>query len=179
MTEPRASRPRIPGYGVPDDDAGTLPWSWAREQLEQALVYWVASVKPDTHAHLMPTWGAWVDDRFYFEGGLQTRRARNIGANPWVSVGIGQGNQAVIVEGEARNIAPVSDERLIGALLAGYAKYRASDGYDADPANWQDPAGGLWELRPSVVFGWSRFPETTTRWHFDPESGAAPDRPDR
>ena len=70
MTEPRATRPHIPGYGIPDDDRGTLPWSWARQQLEQALVYWVASVKPDRHAHLMPTWGAWVNDRFYFEGGL-------------------------------------------------------------------------------------------------------------
>lgn len=171
MSEPRASRPRIPGYGVPNDERGTLPWSWAREQLEQALVYWVASVKPDAHAHVMPTWGAWVDDRFYFEGGLETRRARNIDANPWVSVGINTHNEAVIVEGEAHNIAPLTDERLIGALLAGYAKYHASDGYDADPANWQDPAGGLWELRPSVVFGWSRFPETTTRWHFDSPTG--------
>jgi hypothetical protein len=167
MTEPRVTRPRIPGYGVPSDAGGTLPWSWAREQLQLALVYWVASVKPDAHAHLMPTWGAWVDDRFYFEGGLETRRARNIAVNPHVSVGISERNQAVIVEGEARNIAPLKDAGLIAALVEGFAKYRASDSYEADPANWRDPAGGLWELRPRVVFGWSRFPETTTRWHFD------------
>jgi hypothetical protein len=167
MADPRATRPHIPGYGIPDDDAGTLAWSWARERLEQALIYWVGSVKPDAHAHLMPTWGAWVDDRFYFEGGLETRRARNIAANPSVAVGINEHNQAVIVEGEARNIAPLTDERLVAALLEGYAKYRESDGYEADPANWRDPAGGLWELRPTVAFGWIRFPDTTTRWHFD------------
>jgi hypothetical protein len=166
MTEPRATRPHIPGYGIPDDDGGTLPWSWARQQLEQALIYWVASVKPDSHAHLMPTWGAWVNDRFYFEGGLETRRARNIAANGWISVGISDRNQAVIVEGEAVNIAPLEDAGLIGELVEGYSKYRDSDEYEADPANWRDPAGGLWELRPSVAFGWSRFPETTTRWHF-------------
>lgn len=164
--EPRATRPHIPGYGIPSDDGGTLPWSWAREQLERALIYWVSSVKPDTRAHLMPTWGAWVNDRFYFEGGLETRRARNLAANPWMSVGINDGNEAVIAEGEARNIAPLDDELLIPALLDGYAKYRASDGYVADPANWRGPGGGLWELRPTVVFGWSRFPETTTRWTF-------------
>lgn len=162
MPEPRATRPHIPGYGIPDDD-GTLPWSWARQQLEQALIYWVASVKPDSHAHLMPTWGAWVNDRFYFEGGLETRRARNIAANGWISVGISDRNQAVIVEGEAVNIAPLEDATLIAALVEGFAKYRDSDDYEADPANWRDPAGGLWELRPSVAFGWSRFPETTTR----------------
>ena len=168
MAEPRATRPHIPGYGVPDDEGdGTLPWSWARQQLERALIYWVASVKPDGHAHLMPTWGAWVEDRFYFEGGLDTRRARNIAANPWVSAGINDRNQAVIVEGEAHNVAPLNDERLVSALLDGFAKYRSSDSYQADAANWRDPAGGLWELRPTVVFGWSRFPDTTTRWHFD------------
>jgi len=167
MTDSRPSRPHIPGYGVPRDEGGTLPWSWAREQLEHALVYWVASVKPDVHAHLMPTWGAWVDDRFYFEGGLETRRARNIELSPWISVGISERNQAVIVEGEARNIAPLTDEPLVAALLDGYAKYRASDSYEADASNWSDPAGGLWELRPTVAFAWSRFPETTTRWHFD------------
>lgn len=166
MTEPRATRPHIPGYGIPDNDRCTLPWSWARQQLEQALVYWVASVKPDSHAHLMPTWGAWVNDRFYFEGGLETRRARNIAANGWISVGISERNQAVIVEGEAVNIAPLHDAGLIAALLEGFVKYRDSDDYEADPANWRDPAGGLWELRPSVAFGWSRFPDTTTRWEF-------------
>lgn len=166
MTEPRASRPHIPGYGVPEHDRDMLRWSWAREWLERALIYWVASVKPDAHAHLMPTWGAWVDDRFYFEGGLETRRARNIAANGWVSIGINERNQAVIVEGEARNVAPLEDARLISALTVGFAKYRDSDDYEADPANWRDPAGGLWELRPSVAFGWSRFPDTTTRWEF-------------
>jgi hypothetical protein len=166
MTEPRATRPHIPGYGIPDGDGGTLPWSWARQQLERALIYWVASVKPDSHAHLMPTWGAWVNDRFYFEGGLETRRARNIAANGWISVGISDRNQAVIVEGEAVNVAPLEDATLIAALVEGFAKYRDSDDYEADPATWRDPAGGLWELRPSVAFGWSRFPETTTRWHF-------------
>jgi hypothetical protein len=115
----------------------------------------------------MPTWGAWVNDRFYFEGGLETRRARNIAANGWISVGISDRNQAVIVEGEAVNIAPLEDAGLIGELVEGFAKYRDSDDYEADPANWRDPAGGLWELRASVAFGWSRFPETTTRWHFD------------
>jgi nitroimidazol reductase NimA-like FMN-containing flavoprotein (pyridoxamine 5'-phosphate oxidase superfamily) len=168
MAEPRVQRPHIPGYGIPDDDgAGTLAWSWAREQLERALIYWVASVKPNGHAHVMPTWAAWVDDRLYFEGGLETRRARNIAANPWVSAGVNEANQAVIVEGEARNIAPLEDERLVAALIEGYAKYRASDSYEADPANWRDRAGGLWELRPRVVFGWTRFPDTTTRWRFD------------
>ena len=33
--------------------------------------------------------------------------------------------------------------------------------------SFRDPAGGLWELRPRVAFGWRTFPDTTTRWRFD------------
>ena len=35
MTEPTASRPHMPGYGILDADRGKglLPWSWAKERL--------------------------------------------------------------------------------------------------------------------------------------------------
>ena len=52
-SEPLASRPTIKGMGIPATDDGLLPWRWARERLEQALVYWVASVRPDARPHVM------------------------------------------------------------------------------------------------------------------------------
>ena len=112
----------------------------------------------------MPTWGAWVDDRFYFEGSPATRRARNIAANPAVVVHIERGDDAVIVEAMAKELRNVEPE-LTARLRDGFAKYRASHGYDADPDHWRD--GGLWEARPMIAFGWSRFPADTTRWSFD------------
>src|SRR5262249_59267329 len=80
--QPRASRPHIPDYGIPDTPEGLLPWSWARERLEQALTYWIATVRPEGRPHMMPSWGAWVGDRFFFEGGPRTRRGRDIAPNP-------------------------------------------------------------------------------------------------
>ena len=152
------------GYGVPAANDGMLPWRWARERLEQAPVYWVATARPDGRPHVMPTWGAWVDDRFYFEGSPETRRARNMAQNPEVVVHVERGDDAVIVEGRVRPVAELQDG-FVERLLEGFAKYRATHGYEADAANWRD--GGLWELRPRLVFGWSSFPRDTTRWHFD------------
>src|SRR5262245_32938031 len=99
----RAQMPE--GYGVPKSDEGLLPWSWAQQRLEQALVYWVRSVRPDGRPHATPIWGVWVDDQFYFEGGPDTRRGRNLAANPAVGVRLERGDDVVIVEGTAEEIA--------------------------------------------------------------------------
>lgn len=163
--EPRSSRPQIPyGYGVPANRKGMLPWSWARERLEQAPVYWVATTRPDGRPHVMPTWGAWVADRLYVEGSSQTRRARNIARNPEVVAHVERGDDAVIVEGRAERMREL-DDAFAARVLGGFAKYRASHGYQAEAASWRE--GGLWEIRPRLVFGWSQFPRDTTRWHFE------------
>jgi hypothetical protein len=167
---PRAERPHIPEYGVPTTDAGVLPWSWARDRLERALTYWVATVRPDARPHVMPLWGVWLADGFYFEGGLRTRRARNLAANPNAVVTVGGDDEAVIVEGVAALVRglPAAVEQ---ALVAGFAKYREPFGYTADPANWT--SGGLWRMRPRVAFGWSAhgYPADATRWRFDETEG--------
>jgi nitroimidazol reductase NimA-like FMN-containing flavoprotein (pyridoxamine 5'-phosphate oxidase superfamily) len=81
MTEPLADRPHVPGYGVPESVDGILPWSWARERLERAIVYWLATTGADGAPHIIPIWGAWVGDRWYVEGG-PTRWQRNLRENP-------------------------------------------------------------------------------------------------
>jgi hypothetical protein len=152
------------GYGVPESLKGTLPWSWARERLDQAIVYWVASTRPDGRPHAMPTWGAWVDEAFWMEGSPETRRMRNLQANPAAVVHVERGNDVVIVEGEAHQMDDVGSD-LAERLVAGYSKYKATHGYEADPANWQ--GGGLWVVRPHKVLAWSSFPKDTTRWTFE------------
>jgi nitroimidazol reductase NimA-like FMN-containing flavoprotein (pyridoxamine 5'-phosphate oxidase superfamily) len=162
---PRASRPHIPGYGIPDGPEGLLPWSWARQRLEQASTYWIATVRPEGRPHVMPSWGAWVGERFYFEGGPQTRRARNIAHNPEVAVHVERDDDAVIVEGRAEPLAAPAE--LEARIAEGFAKYRESHDYEVDPERWR--AGGLWVMRPRVAFGWSvgLYPADATRWHFD------------
>lgn len=165
---PRTGRPHVPGYGIPDTAEGALPWAWAEERLAAADTYWVGTTRPDGRPHLMPIWAAWLDGRVWMEGGAATRRARNIEANAAVTVGLQlEGFGAVVVEGSAERIL-LADPALAARLVAAFAKYAAPPAsYVADPANWSDPAGGIWAVTPRVVFGWSSFPQDATRWTFD------------
>lgn len=161
--EPKASRPHMPkGYGVPSAKKGMLPWSHAEERLEKAKNYWISTTRPDGRPHAVPLWGAWVDGAFYFEGGPDTRRGRNLAANPAVVVHTESGDDVVIVEGVAEEV-PNPDRsfavRLADAFAAKYAGYRP------DPDSWQ--GGGLYMVRPRLALAWSEFPKNATRWQFD------------
>jgi hypothetical protein len=160
VTDPRADRPHVPGYGIPESIDGLLDWSWAVQRLEGAKIYWLATAAADATPHLIPIWGAWVDGRWYVEGG-PTRWQRNLRANPKLAVTVQSGREIVIVEGTAHEIV-APEAGLAARILAGYAKYQPD--YVADIANWA--AGGLWELRPVKAFAWSVFPDDTTRFQF-------------
>ena len=162
MTEPHADRPHVPGYGIPESTDGMLTWAWAVERLEHAIVYWLATTGADAAPHVIPIWGAWVDGRWYVEGG-PTRWQRNLRENPQLAIHIEIGDEVVIVEGTATElVAPASP--LADTILAGFAKYKVAVDYEADPANWS--SGGLWELRPVRAFAWSVFPTDMTRFRF-------------
>ena len=47
QTNPIASRPDMPEYGLLDahQGRGLLPWQWAQERLEAAFRYWLATTR--------------------------------------------------------------------------------------------------------------------------------------
>ncbi len=167
LAQPRVERPYVPSYGVPDTLAGALPWSWAEERLMAAETYWVATTRPDGRPHLMPLWAAWHAGRLWFEGGAATRRARNLALDSALTVAIDLViDGAVVVEGTAVRHLGVAPG-LADALVAAFAKYAVPPrSYRVDPANWADPAGGLWVVTPQIAFGWTDFPADATRWRF-------------
>lgn len=164
-TRPKASRPHIPGYGIPEGEEGMLPWSKVSERLESARNYWIGTTRPDGRPHAVPVWGAWVDGALYFEGG--GRKARNLAANPAVAVHLESGDDVVILEGVVEEISRPDRAlfaRIDDAFAAKY-EYKPSDNLKSaedDPY----PKGGLYAVRPHVVFAWSRFPVDATRFRF-------------
>jgi len=117
----------------------------------------------DGAPHVIPIWGSWVGDRWYVEGG-PTRWQRNLRENPQAAIHIEIGDEVVIVEGTAiEHVAP--PQPLADAILAGYAKYKVAEDYQATADHWTE--GGLWELRPLKAFAWSTFPDDMTRFRFD------------
>lgn len=164
-TQPECDRPVMPnGYGVPETADGLAEWAWAVEQLEAARNYWFSTTRPDGRPHAMPAWAVWLDDTLYFDGSPETRRGRNLAANPAIVVHLESGDDVVVLEGETHEASKPSRalaERLVAAFIA---KYGESHNYKPALDTWD--RGGLWTLRPKVAFGWTKFPDTVTRWRF-------------
>ena len=158
-----AGRPYMPGYPLLDASGGRglLPWSWAEERLEQAHNYWLATARPDGAPHLMPLWGLWLDGRFCFSTGGQSRKARNLALDARCAVSTERADEAVIVEG-------VADRVHDPALLARFAAaYNAKYDWDIDPGSTEP----IFAVRPRVAFGFIEdsedFNGSATRWRFD------------
>ncbi|HEX8600784.1 MAG TPA: pyridoxamine 5'-phosphate oxidase family protein [Chloroflexia bacterium] len=167
--EPQADRPQMPeGYGIPKTTEGLLPWNHVSEMMSVGMNYWIGTTRPDGRPHSVPVWGVWVGERFYFEGGPDTRRGRNLEANPAVVVHLERGDDVVILEGTAEQLE--NPDASLAEQLAGAfgAKYGPKYNYNPKPDNWQE--GGLYIVHPGVVFAWTKFPEDCTRWRFGSSS---------
>jgi PPOX class probable F420-dependent enzyme len=156
---PEAERPRFPGvYGIHADDQGLLDWKWAEERLVAARNYWLTTVRPDGSPHAMPVWGLWHEGAFYFSSAPDSRKARNLVANPAVTVHLESGDEVVVVEGVADQ---ESDEELLRRLGDDYSRKYAFD---------VTFTGGrpLVVVRPGVAYAWVEqdFPKTATRFTF-------------
>jgi PPOX class probable F420-dependent enzyme len=164
VTKPTASRPFMPGYGLPEAKKGLLPWSWAEQRLKKSHNYWITTVKPDGSPHTMVVWGLWQDGRFVFSTGSKSRKARNLAKNPNCVVCTEHAHEAVIVEGTAE-IADVPARR---KLLSNYGRKYKWDmsTMKEDILSMKEP---VFAVRPRVVFGlWEKeFMERSTRWKFE------------
>src|SRR5450755_2300074 len=164
MNEPRATRPHMSGYGIraADEGTGLLPWSWAVTRLTVAHDYWVATVCPDGRPHVVPVWGLWQDDALWFSAGLQSRKARNLEAEPRCSITTDNAHQPVVVDGVAERITDL--DRVAGFADALNRKYATQYG-----ADFYDPAvNGTYRVIPRSAFALDDddFTGSPTRWSF-------------
>jgi len=146
----------MPDYGIVDAESGKglLPWNWATERLSKGHNYWIATTRPDGRPHAMPVWGIWFDNTFYFSTGEQSRKARNLAANPRCVVGIELDNDAVVIEGVAEE---VTDQALRKWFADVYGEK-----YKWDMEGFAEP---IYAVRPAVVSGLtSNLAEAATRW---------------
>ena len=165
MSEPRAQRPYMPGYGIvgPDKGSGLLPWSWAVEQLTASKNYWVATTCPDGRPHAMPVWAVWDQGALWFSSGGRSRKVRNLAADPRCVVTTDSADDPVVVDGVAEI---VTDHPALARFIElTNAKYQA--GLTVD---FLDPAvNATIRVRPVSAFGLRHedFTGSPTRWRFD------------
>jgi hypothetical protein len=166
MTEPTASRPFMPGYGIVDAERGSglLPWSWAEERLAASRNFWLATVWPEGRPHVMPVWAVWHLGSLWFSSSLGSRKIRNLRANPTCVATTEDAADPVVLEGTAH---VVTDLDLIAEFLAhSNAKYGVDYGID-----FLDPAvNATVRIAPSWAFALRQddFSGSPTRWSFQP-----------
>jgi nitroimidazol reductase NimA-like FMN-containing flavoprotein (pyridoxamine 5'-phosphate oxidase superfamily) len=169
MSKPKASRPFMPGYGIADAKAGQglLSWNWAKERLENGRTYFIATVDSAGKPHMMPIWGVWFNDAFFFSTGSTSRKARNLSGNARCSIATeidfarrpknkNDIKDSVVFEG----LAEIVDDSRIRTKFARIYQEK----YAWDMEGFEEP---IYRVRPSVAFGLtSEFTETATRWTF-------------
>ena len=166
MDDPRRERPTFPeGYGLPETDEGLLDWATVEQRLVESKHYWLATVRPDARPHVVPRWGVWLDQRFYYDGSPTTRHARNAELNHACTLTLEDGWRAVILDG--RTDATRAEADGLGTRLAeAFAKYH-DDGYSPGPDSWAgEDGGGLRVFIPEKALAWTSFPTDATRFRF-------------
>jgi hypothetical protein len=142
----------------------SLPWCWARERLESALIYWLTTASATGFPHSRPVWGAWHLDSFWFAS--QNRCIGHLAENLQASVNITQGDDVVVVEGIAEQ---VTDHDGIGVLVDAYdLKYSWESRPEAGKIRrTEGTTAPVFRITPVNVYGWPLAGwESATRWSF-------------
>ena len=153
-------------YGVPADLADVLPWSWAEERLLRNKNYWVITASAKSRPHALPVWGVWLpaSSTFAFSCSPNSRKARNMRANPQVAFTVDDTVECVSVEGTAREL----DEDRRRPVAETYAAK-----YEPDPVKQAEmvtfvTSHAMWEVTPlrafAIIEREDEFAQRATRW---------------
>jgi hypothetical protein len=153
-------------------EGAVTPWEEGQKQLAEAGDYWLTTINPNGHPHVMPLFGVWSEGHLYFTSNPDAQKAKNVEQNPHVVMATKGNTLDLIVEGEARR---VSDEATLQRIADVYRqKYGwpitvENDAYDAPfgaPSAGKPPYR-LYEVRPTKAFGLGTAePYGATRWTF-------------
>ena len=159
-------------YGHP-----ALPWSRPRDLLATNPAgidhtYFLGTVRPDGRPHSAPFGALWFDGDLYIVSGPETRKSRNLAANPACTVSVKLEGIDVVLEGEAKRVTDKPTLERVAQL------YRA-DGWpvevqgDAFTAPYSAPSAGpppwyLYRFTFHTAFGVATAePNGATRWRFE------------
>jgi hypothetical protein len=154
----------------------TLPWSRPHDLLTAKsaspdIAFFLGTVRPDGHPHSAGVGALWLDGDFYFTSGPETRKARNLVANPACTISVRLEGIDLILEGEASR---VTDQPALEAAARLYREggWPAEVEDDAFTAPFSAPSAGpppwhLYRFTFHTAFGVATAePYGATRWRF-------------
>ncbi len=78
-------------------------------RLATAKNIWVATVRPDGRPHLAPVWFVAVNGHWYFVTDPKSVKARNLQRNAKISLSLEDGDDPLVIEGEASTVQPSAE----------------------------------------------------------------------
>ena len=171
MADTRSEPEPVSAQPLSADDGSPTEWADARGRLEGAMLYWLATVRPDGRPHVMPLLGVWVDGALHFVAGATTRKARNLERESHRVITADSQGLHLVLEGEA---ATVRDEEELHRVAGVYAsKYdwqvAVRDGafYAEGAPTAGPPPYEVYKFTPSTIFAFSEDGSLSAmRWRF-------------
>lgn len=154
-------------------EPGTSATDWAetRRGLENAELFWIATVRADGRPHVSPLVAVWLDDTVYFSTGATEQKALNLRANTNAVLTTGCNNWDrgldIVVEGPAQQ---VTDDVLLARLARAWsAKWDGRWRYEVQNGHFHHPGAGealVYAVHPTKIlaFGKGTFTHTTHRF---------------
>jgi hypothetical protein len=154
----------------------TIPWSRPRDLLAAAAsgsgtAFFLGTVRPDGRPHSAAFGGAWYEGDLYFQTGPETRKARNVAANPACTISASLPGLDLVVEGEAERVVDTPTLEAIAAIYRETGWPVDVEG-EAFTAPYSAPSAGpppwhLFRVTPRTAFGVATAePWGATRWRF-------------
>jgi hypothetical protein len=153
-----------------------LPWSRAAEALAVGtpttdVTSFLGTVRPDGRPHAAGIGAGWHEDTLYFVTGAETRKGRNLAANPACTMSARLPGIDLVLEGEAVRI---TDSETLESVAAKYRDmgWPAEVDGDALTAPYSAPSAGpppwnLYRLDFHTAFAVATSePHGATRWRF-------------
>lgn len=164
-------------YGSPP-----LPWSGPRDLLATATAlprpgaaFFLGTARPDGPPHAAAIGALWRAGDCYFTSGPESRKSRNLAANPACTIAVGLEDFDLVFEGAASRVTDRPTLEAVAALYraGGWPVAVASEAFtapfsapSADPPPWQ-PYRQLYRFTFHTAFGLHTVePYGATRWRF-------------
>ncbi|MBN2258205.1 MAG: pyridoxamine 5'-phosphate oxidase family protein [Anaerolineaceae bacterium] len=134
-----------------------LTQDWVKEFLARPLLARLGTADPKRNQpHVTPVWFEWDGGCLYISAFISTRKAREVVANPRISVliDVDKPTQAVLLEGEAEVLTDPAE--VAPRALSIYSRYVGQEDVKGDPYQaWvHDPENRIIRLRPNRAFAW-------------------------
>jgi Pyridoxamine 5'-phosphate oxidase len=154
-----------------------IPWSRPCDLLAVGALgpeahFFLGTVRPDGRPHAAGVGAAWYDGDLYFQCGPNTRKARNLAANPACTISASLSGIDIVLEGQATR---VTDPATLERVATHYREtgWAAEVQGDAFTAPYSAPSAGpppwhLYAITVHTAFGVATAePNGATRWRFE------------